>query len=190
MLGPGWRRSNARHSPLISWLLDPANAPFLALISFVIGALGTAATLCGLYLTFLQAKKAVSAADQATDAVKKFKFQVNRHDASRDISQATYALDATGRHLDNGAWRDVVDSYEDARRAIIRLDLAKLDLSDPQREALKRMAAQMSQFCNKVDAARSGKGAYPDPSKAKIVIRRNYELLASVQRALQEGVQP
>jgi hypothetical protein len=126
---------------LIPWLLDPVNAPLLTLISFLIGALGTAATLYGLYLTFLQAKKAVSAADQATDAVEKFKFQVNRHDASRDISQATYALDVTGRHLDNSAWRDVVDSYEDARRAIIRLDIAKLNLSDEQREALKKMAA-------------------------------------------------
>lgn len=152
--------------------------------------MGLLLTLTGLYFTFRQAKKAATAADAATEAVREFRFRVNFQDASRDISEAAYALDTTRRHLNNGAWRDAVDSYEDARRAIIRIDIALPNLAPEHQNAIRRASEQMRRFCDKIDAAMAGKAEFPDPAKAQAVIRRNYELLALIQRTLEESVSP
>jgi hypothetical protein len=166
---------------LLKWLLDPSHGPTVALISLSVGVVGIVLTLGGLYFTFRQAKK-------AADAVRDFRLRVSRQDASRDMSEAAYALDTTRRHLNNGAWKDAVDSYEDARRAFIRIDVAAITMPEEHREAIRRSADQMGRFCNKVDTALSNKGSYPDTAKAKAVIRKNYELLAVIQRVLEESV--
>lgn len=172
----------------MDWLFIPENAPAVGAISLLLSVLGTVLTLIGLYITFRQARKAASSAEVATSAVRDFKFRVSHQDASRDISEASYALDTTRRHLSNTAWRDAVDSYEDARRAFIRMLMVLPNLPEEVKSRITSSVDQMAKFCDKVDAALSNKGPYPDPSKAKIVIRRNYELLASVQKVLEESL--
>ncbi|HEU0099427.1 MAG TPA: hypothetical protein VFQ67_11715 [Allosphingosinicella sp.] len=170
------------------WFLDPINGPEVAYIGFWLNVAGLVCTLIAFYLTYLQARKAATSAERARHAVEQFKFRTTLHDAARDLSEAAYALDITRRHLNNGSWRDAVDSYEDGRRAIIRVDIALPDLPQDRRDALTKMSDQMRLFCEKVDAAAAGKGQYPDQVKALAVIRKNYELLASLQRHLDEGV--
>jgi len=157
-------------------------------LGLLLSVFGTCLTLCGLFLTYRQAKAAASAAETANVAVGNFKFRVSQHDISRDVSEATYALDTTRRHLNNDAWKDAIDSYEDARRAIVRMMMAKDILSDDLKEGLRRASEQMRKFCDKVDAALAGKGGFPDSEKAKAVIRKNYELLTLVQNGLNEGL--
>lgn len=178
-----------------SWFLDPHNAPKVAYLGLWMGLIALAATISGLYLTYRQARAAkenseaaTTAAEAARGAVENFKFRVAQYDISRDLSEAQYALDTTRRHLTKGAWSDAGDSYEDARRAVIRIDLSCEGLSEKDREQLQKAARQMADFCKKIDAASAQKGDYPDETKALAVIRKNYELLAGIQKRILEAV--
>lgn len=169
-------------------LFDPAYSAQLGGWSFLLGIIGTILTLFGLYLTYRQARTARRAAIAAGDAVREFRFRSDRYDAFRDLSQASYALDMTRRHLNNDAWRDAAESYEDARRAIIRVQTSTTDLSDGESRRLSKICSHLTSFCDKVDAALAGKVEYPDQAKVMNAIRRHHETLAALQRSLQEGV--
>lgn len=173
---------------MTSSLLTFAPSPSGVLTGLLLSILGTILTLIGLYLTYRKARLAASAADAATGAVASFKFRSLQHDTSRDVSEAAYALDTTRRHLNNSAWRDAIDSYEDARRAIVRMRMATTVIPEELRESLRKSSEQIRKFCEKVDAALADKGDFPDSEKAKAVIRKNYELLTSVQQMLHEGL--
>ncbi|WP_373475953.1 hypothetical protein [Sphingorhabdus sp.] len=172
---------------MLDWIFDTGNTASVGALSFLIGIFGTGLTLVGLFYTFREARRAVSAADHAQIAVENFKLRVTQHDAGRDVAEASYALDITRRHLNNGSWNDASDSYEDARRAIIRMTMSIPSLPDVQKEKLRKMAEQIQRLCNKIDAAQSGKGEYPDVAKAKTVIRSNYEVLAAIKKYIEEA---
>ncbi|NTS63638.1 hypothetical protein HRV97_00515 [Sphingomonas sp. HHU CXW] len=169
------------------WLFDPANSAAVGAYGLILGIIGLPLTLWGLYITFKQARLATTSADLAINAVKEFKARVSEQDTSRDISEALYALDITKRHIGNNAWRDALDSYEDARRAFIRINLANVPLANQSRIDLQKAINQMNAFCDKVEAALSGKSDYPETVKVSAIIRRNYELLLTVQNGLTEG---
>ncbi len=173
---------------MTNWLLNPGNATNVAAISFIVGGVGTLLTLIGLFFTFIQARRAASAASLVRTAVNDFRFRLSHHDAARDASEALYALDVTRRHLNNDAWRDAVDSYEDARRAILRIIMSLPTLDANIILDLHRTASQMRLFCNKVDAALGQKSEYPDVAKSKAVIRKNYDSVAAVQRLINEDL--
>lgn len=172
---------------MLNWLLEPNNSAAVGAISFVIGVFGTTLTLFGLFFTFREAKRAGSAADQAQAAVENFKFRVTQHDAGRDVAEASYALEITRRHLNNCSWNDASDSYEDARRAIIRITMSVQTLAGSHRDDLKRMSDQIRRLCDKIDSAQAGKGSFPDIAKAKTVIRSNYETLAVIKKHIEEA---
>ena len=96
------------------WLFDPQRSAEVGAYGFLLSVFGTVLTLVGLWATYRQAAKAKSSAKEAEAAVKEFKFRADRYDAHRDLSQATYALEMTKRHLNNDAWRDAAETYEDA----------------------------------------------------------------------------
>jgi hypothetical protein len=173
---------------VFKWLFSPAYAAQVGGISFLLGALGTVLTLWGLFLTYRQAKRARTEAAAATQAVSDFRFRLDHYDASRDLAQAAYAMEITRRHLNNDAWKDAVDSYEEARRAIIRVGLTSVELPDEHRRRLGLVASHMQTFCNAVDAARAGKGVFPDKTKVFTTIRRHYGAIVSLQRHLEERV--
>lgn len=173
----------------MSWLFDSANSADVGAYSFLLSVLGTLLTLAGLYATYRQAAKAKKSASDAETAVREFKFRAGRYDAHGDLSQAAYALQMTKRHLNNDAWRDAADTYEDARQAIIRMQHATPDLEGPNKTALTRMTGHMASFCNAVEAAAAGKADYPDKFKVLATIRRNYEVIVGVQRSLEDGAQ-
>lgn len=173
----------------MGWLFDPARSTEVGAYSLLLSILGTLLTLFGLYATYRQAAKAKQSAKDAEAAVRDFKFKADRYDAHRDLSQATYALEMTKRHLNNDAWRDAADTYEDVRRAIIRMQHAVTDIGPSDKAALTKMTGHMASFCNAVEAAAANKAEYPDKFKVLATIRRNYEVIVSVQRSLKDGAQ-
>lgn len=172
---------------MLNWLIDANNSSVVGAISFVIGTVGTIFTILGLVFTFREAKRAVSAAAQAQAAVESFKFRVTQHDAGRDAAEASYALEITRRHLNNGSWIDASYSYEDARRAIIRITMSVQTLADSHRDDLRKMSEQIRKFCDKIDSAQAGTCSFPDIAKAKTVIRRYYETLEVIKKHIEEA---
>jgi hypothetical protein len=171
------------------WLVDPAHSAEVSGYSLLLGVVATVLTLLGLFATYRQAVQAKRSARDAETAVKECRFRASQYDAYRDLSQASYALEMTKRHLNNNGWRDASETYEDARQAIIRMQHAVEQLAPTDAAALSKMTGHMANFCNAVDAALSGKGNYPDKFKVLATIRRNYEVIVSVQRSLQDGAQ-
>lgn len=172
----------------LTWLLDPSNAPVVSLAGLVLSLLGFPPTIVGLYWTYKEAKAAVGAAEAASSAVENVKVKLAQYDAFKDLSLAAYAIKTANQHLDRAAWTNIVQSYEDAREAIIRIAISVPDLHSQQRLELNNMAEQMRRFCDKVDKAKLGKAQYPEVDKAKSVIRKNYGIVADVQRFLVERV--
>ncbi|MCW2380984.1 MULTISPECIES: hypothetical protein [unclassified Sphingobium] len=171
----------------MNWLTDPANSSVVGGIGLATSVVGTALTLVGLLITYLQAKKASSAAAAATQAVKDFRFRIDRHDAARDIAEAEYALNQARKHLRNTAWKDVVDSYDDAQRAVVRI-VVFLEASDFDKvDELKKMAAQIVNMCGRIEKAISNQAAFPDSQKLNAAIRNNYTILISLRKFLSES---
>jgi hypothetical protein len=99
-----------------TWLFAPTNSPQVGGVGLLLSVFGTILTLLGLYVTYRQAKKAKTTAQAAATAVAKFKFRADHYDAYRDLNHAAYAMETTRRHLDNDAWKDAVESYDDGLR--------------------------------------------------------------------------
>lgn len=170
----------------MNWLIDPANSSVVGGLGFAISVLGTVLTLVGLFFTHRQAKRASSAASAATQAVNQFRFRIDRHDAIRDIAEAEYALNHARKHLRNTAWKDVVDSYDDAQRAVARI-VVFLEASDfHQIDELKKMATQIINMCNRIEKAISEQSSFPDSQKLNATMRKNYTVLVSLKKFLSE----
>jgi hypothetical protein len=142
----------------------------------------------GFWKTLQQIKLVKSATEAAEDAISNLKFKVARYDASRDLSQASYAVETAKRCLDNESWRDASDAYEDARKALVRVQLASGLICDSHKEILKEICTHMVSFSYDVDAAIFGKGEYPDKIKIKHIIRQNYENILIIQNSISEGM--
>lgn len=167
---------------MIRWILDPANATFIAALGLILSLLGTAATLLGLYLTYKQARQAASSAETARQAVIEFRARSDGYDAASDLAQVSYALDATRAQVGQGAWREAVESYESARNAAVRIRTSAPNLDESDRAALLKMARQMAHFCKTVDAATAGKGDFPDETKIRATIRKHQDLITQLKR--------
>ena len=174
---------------MFGWLFSSDNSATIGASGLLITTIGFALTAWALRLTYLQAREAKKAADSAETAagaaktaIGNFQFKLDRYAAYRDLSEAEFAMDACKHHLeDEPAWRHASDSYDAARRALIRIcqfpDALPADLAD----RLRQISDHMRQFCDKVDAANAKKGAYPDRSKVSSAIRDNYETLAAAK---------
>jgi hypothetical protein len=171
-----------------NWLFGVSNSAVVGAWSFLIGIAGFALTLAGLYLTYRQASQARTAAEAADDAVERFRFRASQYESFRDTSEAAYALDVTKRHLNNGAWTDAGQSYEDARRALVRVKNNASGLDAEAHQLLDTMIGQMVSFCNAVDGGLSGKKQLPDKSKALAAIRTNHDRLVIVQHTIHKGL--
>lgn len=171
----------------MSWIYSPAVSSITGLAGLALSLVGFPLTVIGLRLTYLQARRAETAADASIRAVREFKDQVDRQAAARDVSQAMYAIDVTRRHLRNDAWNDAADSYEDARRALVRLQQHDGYVREDQKERFTAMLDHMAAFCDAVDASPTGKSKLPDKGKVFSAIRENYQILVSVRNSLERG---
>lgn len=178
------------------WLTSSAGSAVLGISGLLVGLFGFGLTAWGLRLTYLQAKEAKKSADAATTAadaaaaaVTAFKFKLDRYSAYRDVSEAEFAMDSCRRHLETESWKNASESYEIARKALIRLQHASLEIADETRDQLRQISEHIRSFCNKVDAALVGKGAYPNSAKVIAAIRSDYETLSAIKVKIEEGIQ-
>ena len=172
----------------LSWLFDAQQSAVVGGVSLVLSAIGLILTLLGLYFTYRQASLARSAAEDADRAVENFRFRAAQYDSFRDLSEAAYALEVAKRHLTNDAWTDAGDSYEDARRALVRVRNNEHSLDAEAANLIDTMTSQMANFCSSVDRAKAGKRSFPDKSKCLQAIRKNYDRLTIVRHSVQKKV--
>lgn len=168
------------------WIFRPENSSLVGGASFVLTSVGILLTLIGVYATYRQASRARSAAEAADNAVRDFRFRAASYDGYRDVSEAAYALEVTRRHLNNDAWSDASDSYEDARRALVRIRNNLPSLDDEGSSMVDLMTDQMANFCKAVDRALSGKRSFPDKAKCLEAIRINYDRIVIIRHSISE----
>lgn len=169
----------------MNWIFTAEAAPTLGGLSFLLTAIGLPIAIWGLRLTFLQAKSAREAAANATEAVQAFKIKVDRYSAYRDVGEASLAVDNTRQHIINEDWEGACDSYEVAFRALTRVRKSSATFAPTLSGELDRMADHMRRFCDRVDAARAGKGDFPDSTKVLSAIRQNHEILTEASVSLE-----
>lgn len=177
----------------MGWLFDSANSGVIGGVSLLVTILGFGLTAWALRLTYVQAKdakrsadSAQTAADAAAQAVDTFRFRLEKYAASHDLAHAVSSIDSARRHLMNDAWRDVGDSYENARQALLRVrvsDVARLKGSE---ETINLILAHMVSFGNRIDTALSGKGVYPDKRKILPKIREYHDFLLTIQKSIEK----
>lgn len=180
---------------MLAELFSQELAPAVGVFGLALGVLGFTLTVWGLRLTYLQArearaaaKAAVSAADAAADAVTSFRFKLDRYSAYRDLSEAEFAMEACKQHLEIPTWEHASRSYEIARRAMIRVYQGSPELTPDLINRLRAITEHISAFCTKVDAARAGKGTFPNPNKVISTIRENYEVMLAVKLSLEKDI--
>jgi hypothetical protein len=169
------------------WLIDPKNAQTLTAWGFVIGVAGFAITLAGFALAYWRLSKLETASGAATTAVQNFKLRVTQYDAANDAAEARYAILSARRHLDNDAWRDVVESYEDARRAMLRIGPGALGDDPAILEEIRKMNVHIDKLCTIIDRATNDpQKAYPDKTTTLKSIRKHQDTIYRVNQVLQQ----
>lgn len=171
---------------MLTWLFDPASSAQVGGLSFLVGLVGFALTVIGLRLTYNQAREAKSAAEQSTAAVEQFKFRLERYAASHDLSKAVTCIDSARRHLMNDAWRDVSDSYEEGRQALLRASVSDAIISEEPLTKIAEIVSHMASMVSRIDTVRSGKGAYPDKKKVLPIMRQNHDYILTLQKNVEK----
>jgi hypothetical protein len=85
--------------------MDPQKATEVAAWGFGFGVFGTAATIVGFTLTFMQLSRTINATQAAAKAIASVKSRVAAYDAVFEISRATSSLKETERHLKRHSWQ-------------------------------------------------------------------------------------
>lgn len=169
------------------WLVAPANALTVSAIGLILGAVGFAITLGGFFLALRRIHKLETAAEAAQAAVEGFKLRVIQYDAANDAAEARYALQSTKRHLNNDGWRDVSDTYEDARRALARLLPSIIAQSDKLGSEVELVIIQIDKHCSNVErAVNDPSKKMPDKATLHGSLRRQLDVVHRVQQYLEQ----
>lgn len=171
----------------MEWLTAAENAGVVSAWGFLVGALGLPFTLAGLYLTFLQAKRARLSAEQVRSEVDKFKVRYDRSEAIAYLADAKAGMENTSILILKESWREAGSIYDEARKSIQKVRFLS-ELSPSARRKLKLIVEHLESFSNEVDNALHGKGDFPDSPSVRSAIRRNTDDLTLVQRELNEGM--
>lgn len=168
-------------------LFSATNSGVVGGLSLVVSVVGLILTLLGLWLTYRQAEAAATSADASIRAVEDFKFRLGQYNAARDLTEALYAIDSTRSHLNNEMWKDASISYEDARRALIRLSGVE-EIRPLVNDRFETILSNMGGLCDQINAAVSGKAKLPNKSKSLTVMRENYDYILTIRTALERSV--
>lgn len=178
MIGAAWK-----------WLTDSSNTLTVAAIGFIISVVGFAITLAGFAVAIRKLRKLQTATEAAKTAAEGVKLRVIQYDAANDATEARYALQSTRRHLDNDGWRDVADSYEDARLAMVRLLPILLQESEALGDEVRRMIGQIDKHCTVVERGVNDPGRQlPDKASLRSSLRRHLGVMHRVQQVLEQRV--
>ncbi len=174
--------------PILEWLSDPQQRDYVAAWGFIITLGGTLLTIVGLALTYKQVKHARISTEKVRMEIEAFEFRRRQHDAFADAGEAKTAMESAGKLLRVDSWDGASGTYDEARKAVLRIQLACQYLERPHLRALKVITDHLSDFSNRVDAARAGKGTMPEKDKVLAAIRRHCDSLTTIQVTLQKDV--
>jgi hypothetical protein len=169
------------------WAMEPANAVKVSGWSFLIGIFGTLLTVIGFGLTGWQLWRTANATEAATKAVAGIKSRVATYDAIFEVSRASSAFRETDRHLKRHNWPEAVESYNDARHALVRLTELPSDLTADRISSLADVLSEVVQFSELIESAIQ-KSKSPANVSAMINSNRRFsEALARASIALERG---
>lgn len=169
------------------WAMEPANAVQVSGWSFLIGIFGTLLTVVGFGLTSWQLWRTANATTAAALAVSGIKSRVAIYDAIFEVSRASSALRETDRHLKRHSWPEAIESYSDARHALVRLTELPSDLAGERVQSLADILAEVTHFSEQIEASNQ-KGR--SPTNVSVMInsnRRFVEVLARISITLEKG---
>lgn len=142
----------------------------------------------GFWITLVQLARVRTSTDAANDAINAFRLKLKTQNASREIAEALTAIETTKRYLISNNWTDASQSYETVLRSLIRLQSSNVIQSDVHRATLGKNINHISAFCDKVDAARAEKAAYPDKHKVLPALRKMTENLMIFQTHVEKDM--
>ncbi|WP_157038988.1 hypothetical protein [Caulobacter segnis] len=170
------------------WAMDPANAVKVSGWSFLAGILGTLLAIIGFPITGWQLWRTANATKAAANAVAAIKSRVATYDAVFEVSRASSALRETDRHLKRHSWAEAVESYSDARHALVRLTELPSNLTADRIQALSDVLSEVAQFSETIELSLQKQKS---PGNVSIMInsnRRFSEVLARTSIALERDV--
>jgi hypothetical protein len=186
MVADSKRRQALVHSGWL-WLTDPKNNQTVAGLSFILGAAGFAITLAGFALAYWRIRRLETAADAAAAAVRDFKLRIVQYDAANDASEARYALLSARRHLNNDGWRDVAESFEDGRRAILRMMPSFATIDPELHKDVEKFTSHASKVCLIIDKGLNDPSKpFPDKAGLNSSLRKHLDTIQRVQSILQQ----
>lgn len=167
-----------------SWPFMQENSLASAGWNFWVSIVSLALTVIGFWITFQQLRKTKTAATAAQLAATNVKNRLAEYDATHDVAEARYALGVSMDHVNNDAWENAVKSYEDVRRAILRL---RAFIPDDDTETIAHadtMIKKIGRFCKVVELALDSNGSMPSKANVKSSMRKDFESIMKFERLL------
>lgn len=171
----------------IKWVFDPANAVAVSGWGLLLGLFGTVLTVLGFALTGWQLWRTANATEAAALAVAGIKSRVATYDAIFEVSRASSALRETDRHLKRRNWPEAVDSYGDARHALVRLTELPSELDGERVTSLTDVLNEIVDFSERLEAAVLKSKDQGDVSRMINMNRKYVESLTRISIYLERG---
>ena len=162
------------------WVMDPANAVRVSAWGFLVGIAGTILTILGFGLTGWQLWRTANATTAAARAVANIKSRVAIYDAFFEVSRAVSALRETDRHLKRHSWSDAIESYGDARHALVRLTELPSNLNDERIAHLSNVLNEVVAFSEIIEGSVQKSRA---PTNVSAMINSNRKFVEVLARA-------
>lgn len=156
--------------------------------SFWLAIIGLVLTLAGFGITWAQLIKTRKASEAVRLEIARIQLSVQSYDAAHHVSRAASALEATKRHLRNGAWSDVADSYEEFRRAVITLKQLEITALRPFDDEIDDANRYITRLNERIEIQLRKAAVTIDAAKTVSMLRQHGELTGSLDNALQKGL--
>lgn len=129
----------------------------------------------------MQVQRTKTAAQAATEAANNVKSRVAVFDAVSEISLGIAYLHETEKHLRNGSWESVVDSYSAVRTALTRLVELSSGIDDAQRSKIRSMLTDIASLCEQIDNGMTAEQKTLQKARALKKARSYSDLLEAVK---------
>lgn len=146
---------------MVDWLIVPRNAALLNLIGFVVGGVGLAATIAGLFIALRQLSAIKTETEATTAAVEAMQFKVASLDVVKECQSATARITEIRSALKLADWESILTSYEELISIFLRLAHSFGIVTAADRDAMIKMTEDMAKICEGVRCTSS------DPSSAR-----------------------
>jgi len=132
----------------------------------------------------VQVARTRTVAQAAKDEADRIHRALAKYDAAQEIARASVALETARRFVENDAWREGAQSYEQTRNSLLSIKSNVPDLTTEARSLIDQIAKYSDRLCERVD-----KGEFDNPSpnalaKTKAVMRSHTAHIQSIALAI------